>query len=79
MSNFAYSLDETLHLCDEVYKKNKGKFWSFSYWWCLGCRKFSKPDTARCFNIEDGTNTGCPQINRLYKILHGVNVPNKRY
>ena len=77
MSNIAYSFDEAMKLCDEVYEKNQGKFWSFYYWWCWGCRKFSKSPTTRCFHIEEGTNKGCSQINRLYNIQHEEKAPNK--
>ncbi len=67
MENTSRTIEETLNLCDEVWENNKGKWWSPNYWWCWGCRKFSKSPEERCFSTEDQKNDACSQINNWEK------------
>ncbi|MFX1281273.1 MAG: hypothetical protein ACFFA3_18120 [Promethearchaeota archaeon] len=62
--------DEALELCEQVRLDNKNKRLSFNKLWCWGCLKFAKSPDKRCFaNAEYGANTGCAQVNKLYKKL----------
>jgi len=62
--------DEALELCEQVRVKNKKKWISFNKLWCWGCVKFTKSPDKRCFaNSENGSNSGCVQVNKLYKKL----------
>ena len=58
--------DVAWRLCGEVQQANRGKWYTFSGVWCLGCRVFSggKPDKM-CFSATP-TNRGCRQVNALY-------------
>ncbi|MFX0030860.1 MAG: hypothetical protein ACFE8B_16725, partial [Candidatus Hermodarchaeota archaeon] len=61
---------EALEICEQVRTKNKNKSISFNKFWCWGCAKFTKSPKKRCFaNAEDGSNTGCTQVNKLFKKL----------
>ncbi len=70
MSGLRLEFDEALELCEQVRAKNKKKSISFNKLWCWGCVKFTKSPEKRCFaNAEDGSNTGCVQVNKLYEKL----------
>lgn len=70
MSKLRIEFDEALELCEQVRLDNKKKRFSFNKLWCWGCTKFSKSPDKRCFaNAENGINTGCAQVNKLYKKL----------
>ncbi|MFX1490321.1 MAG: hypothetical protein ACFFBI_14315 [Promethearchaeota archaeon] len=70
MSKLKIEFDEALDLCEQNRAKNKEKLISFNKMWCWGCTKFSKNPEKRCFaNSENGSNTGCSQVNKLYKKL----------
>ncbi|MFX1479075.1 MAG: hypothetical protein ACFFCI_13165 [Promethearchaeota archaeon] len=73
MSKLKLEIDEALDLCEQVRAKNKEKLISFNKMWCWGCAKFSKSPEKRCFaNTENGSNTGCSQVNKLYKKLKQI-------
>ncbi|MHA2088118.1 MAG: hypothetical protein ACW972_07570, partial [Promethearchaeota archaeon] len=73
MSELRIEFDEALELCGQIRAKNKQKSISYNKMWCWGCAKFSKSPEKRCFtNSEDGGNTGCTQVNRLYKKLKNL-------
>ena len=70
MSELRLEFDEALELCEQVRAKNKKKSVSFNKLWCWGCAKSTKSPEKRCFaNAEDGSNTGCVQVNKLYEKL----------
>ncbi len=70
MSGLRLEFDEALELCEQVRAKNKKKAISFNKLWCWGCAKFTKSPEKRCFaNAENGSNTGCVQVNKLYEKL----------
>ena len=70
MSKIILEFDEALELCEQVRAINKKKSISFTKMWCWGCAKFTKSPDKRCFaNAENGSNTGCSQVNKLYKKL----------
>ena len=54
------------HLCEEVQKANRAKWYTFRGLWCWGCRAFTggKPEKM-CFSATP-TNRGCRQVNALY-------------
>jgi hypothetical protein len=63
---------EALELCEQLRTDNKKKLLSYNKLWCWGCAKFAKSPENRCFsNSEEGTNTGCSQVNKLYNRLRG--------
>jgi hypothetical protein len=65
------TFDEALELCEQVRAINKKKTISLNRMWCWGCTKFTSAPEKRCFaNAENGNNTGCPQVNKLYKKLY---------
>ena len=71
MSKLKFEFDEALDLCEQVRAINKKKTISFNKLWCCGCAKFTKSPEKRCFaNAENGSNSGCTQVNKLYKELH---------
>ncbi|MFX0041136.1 MAG: hypothetical protein ACFFAB_17485 [Candidatus Heimdallarchaeota archaeon] len=68
MNKLKLEFDEALELCEQVRALNKKKTISFNKMWCWGCAKFTSAPEKRCFaNAEDGSNTGCTQVNKLYK------------
>jgi len=70
MDKLRLEFDEALELCEQVRAKNKEKSISFNKMWCWGCAKFTKSPEKRCFaNAENGSNTGCVQVNKLYQKL----------
>lgn len=70
MSKLRIDFSEALEICEQVRTKNKNKSISFNKLWCWGCAKFTKSPDKRCFaNAEDGSNTGCTQVNKLFKKL----------
>ncbi|MFX1234828.1 MAG: hypothetical protein ACFFBY_09750 [Promethearchaeota archaeon] len=70
MSKLNLEFDEALALCEKVRATNKKKLISFNKLWCWGCAKFTKSPEKRCFaNAENGSNTGCVQVNNLYMKL----------
>jgi hypothetical protein len=74
MSKLRLEFDEALDLCEQVRAINKNKKLSFSKMWCWGCAKFTKSPDKRCFaNAENGSNTGCSQVNKLYKKMQKIN------
>ena len=67
MNKLNLGFDEALNLCEQIRAINKKKVISFNKLWCWGCAKFTKSPEKRCFaNAEDGSNTGCTQVNKLY-------------
>ncbi|MFW9867822.1 MAG: hypothetical protein ACFFEN_17140 [Candidatus Thorarchaeota archaeon] len=73
MSKLKIEFDEALDLCEQIRDKNKEKLISFTKMWCWGCAKFSKSPEKRCFaNSENGSNTGCSQVNKLFKNLKQI-------
>jgi hypothetical protein len=73
MSKFRLEFDKALELCEQVRAYNKEKSVSFNKLWCWGYAKFTKSPEKRCFaNAEDGSNTGCTQVNKLYKKLKKI-------
>lgn len=70
MSKLRIEFDEVLELCEQVRLDNKTKRLSFNKLWCWACAKFAKSLDKRCFaNTKNGSNTGCAQVNKLYKKL----------
>ena len=70
MSNSRLEFDVALEICEQVRAINKKKSISFNKMWCWGCAKFTKDPENRCFaNTEDGSNTGCTQVNTFYEKL----------
>jgi hypothetical protein len=70
MSKLNLEFDKALELCEQVRAINKKKSISFNKLWCWGCVKFTKSPEKRCFaNAENASNTGCTQVNKLYKKL----------
>ena len=70
MGKFRLDFDKALELCEQVRAINKNKKISFKKMWCWGCAKFTKSPEKRCFtNVEDGSNTGCSQVNKFYRKL----------
>jgi hypothetical protein len=68
MSNLRLEFDKALEICEQVRAINKKKSISFSKMQCWGCTKFTKSPEKRCFaNVEDGSNTGCNQVNKFYR------------
>ena len=58
--------DVACHLCEEVQRANRGKWYTFGGLWCLGCRVFSSGAADEmCFRAKP-TNRGCKQVNALY-------------
>jgi hypothetical protein len=65
------TFDEALEICEQVRALNKKKSISFNKMWCWGCAKFTSSPENRCFaNSENGSNTGCTQVNKLYRQLY---------
>ncbi|MFW9937362.1 MAG: hypothetical protein ACFFD5_06910 [Candidatus Thorarchaeota archaeon] len=74
MTKLSLDFDEALALCEQVRTINKKKKISFDKMWCWGCAKFTKSPDKRCFaNAENGSNTGCTQVNNLYKKMQKIN------
>lgn len=74
MTEMRLEYDEALELCEQVRTINKNKKISFSKMWCWGCAKFTISPDKRCFaNAENGSNTGCSQVNKLYTELQNSN------
>ena len=72
-SKIILTFNEALELCEQVRAINKKKLISFNIMWCWGCTKFTSSPEKRCFaNAEDGSNTGCTQVNNLYRKLRKV-------
>jgi hypothetical protein len=70
MAKLRLEFNEALELCEQVRVISKKKLISFNKMWCWGCTKFTTSPEKRCFaNAEDGSNTGCSQVNKLYKKL----------
>ena len=70
MSENKLGFNEALEICENVRKINKRKFISFYKMWCWGCAKFTKSPEERCFaNVEDGSNSGCLQVNNYLRKL----------
>jgi hypothetical protein len=68
MDKLRLEYDEALEICEKVREKNKRKSISFKKMMCWGCSKFTKSPEKRCFaNAEDGSNSGCSQVNSFYK------------
>jgi len=73
MSELRLEFNKALELCEQVRAENKKKSISFNKMWCWGCTKFTKSPEKRCFaNAENGSNTGCVQVNRLYEKLKNL-------
>jgi hypothetical protein len=55
-----------LRLCQQVREENRGRWYSFYFWWCWGCYLFSRgnPDKL-CFSNRTN-NRGCCQVNKRY-------------
>ncbi|MFW9968947.1 MAG: hypothetical protein ACFFDF_02020 [Candidatus Odinarchaeota archaeon] len=70
MNEIRLEFNEALDLCEQVRARNKKKLISFNKMWCWGCVKFTKSPEKRCFtNAANESNTGCTQVNKLYKML----------
>jgi hypothetical protein len=68
MNKVRLEFDKALEICEQVREINKKKAISFNKMMCWGCSKFTKSPEKRCFtNAEDGSNTGCNQVNNFYK------------
>jgi len=73
LSELRLDFDEALEICERVRVENKNKWISFNKLWCWGCVKFTKSPEKRCFaNSENGSNTGCVQVNKLYLKLKNI-------
>ena len=58
-----------LKLCQQVREENRGRWYSFYFWWCWGCSKFSKGNPGKlCFSSRTD-NRGCCQVNKRYDLL----------
>jgi hypothetical protein len=62
----AISKDVALQLCEEIRKKNLGKWYSPNGIWCTMCFRFSGGDVSLCFNNKPGY-MGCSQVIALYE------------
>jgi len=55
-----------LSICQQVREENRGRWYSFYFWWCWGCNLFSKGDPGKlCFSSRID-NRGCGQVNKRY-------------
>ncbi len=55
-----------LKLCQQVREENRGRWYSFFFWWCWGCSLFSRGDPGKlCFSSRKD-NRGCRQVNKRY-------------
>lgn len=53
--------EEARRLCEEIYRRNRGRWWTVGGLWCWGCAAFTKPPTKRCWANAPG-NRGCAQV-----------------
>lgn len=62
--------DLAIQLCNEILQENRGKWYSFGWWQCRGCTKFSKGNPDRmCFSNKAGYR-GCNLVNNRYDKLN---------
>ncbi len=59
--------DQALELCEQVRRENRGKWYTYPWWWCWGCTTFTKGDVSkRCFNAT-ADHRGCAQVNQRFE------------
>lgn len=58
-------------LCEQIRQENRGKWYTFSGLWCLGCETFTKGDpTKLCWACSPDCR-GCTQVNARYDQQRG--------
>jgi hypothetical protein len=55
-----------LRLCREIREEQRGKWYSWTAWWCRGCETASKGDPAKMCFSNHPEYRGCLQVNRRY-------------
>ncbi len=57
-------------LCAEIWKENRGKWFTLDGFRCWNCWRFSKPSPADRAVSKQADYRGCPQVNRRYDTSH---------
>jgi hypothetical protein len=55
--------DVALRLCREIREENRGRWYRWTAWMCLGCTAFSKVDPEKMCVSSQPDYRGCIQVN----------------